>query len=282
MSVFSETNPNLSASPRDSHVPEPEPVKREESIESVDPEDVAGETSLDASRPTWKPNLFAPEFLRNQFVKFKINPTVDRVVEISIARHQLMSLCNEHYTHIDIRKQLSEILRRNKTDVSFLYMYRSLERTIDPSAFLDQVKQHVRAGFIEMTSPLMECVHGTPNATFRGNPLNFHIVWADKGVLHILPKHPIYPMLGIRPEFEGETRNMLIERPHYQTTFYTWDEEHPLQYEFHTMDSLDDLNAYNTYFQRAVEETMVSSNQFFSMMLERLNAKHSKTNDDAE
>jgi hypothetical protein len=264
MSIVSELNANnLSGmSPKESIVPKP--------MDHSEPEEFTKSTVQE-----WKPTLFVTEYLRDQLSYAKIDPEADRILEISVARNKLMPICNEHLSHVELRKNMSEWFRKGQKDISFVYFYRSLERLLDPSVILDQLKAHTKAGFIEMTSPLMACVHGTPNATFRGNPLNMHVMWPHEGVLHILPKHPIYPLLSIRPEFEEETRTLLIDRPHYQTTFYTWNEEHPLQYEIHYMDTLDDLNAYNNLFRRAIEETMGSSNAFFTMMLERLNAKPS-------
>lgn len=231
---------------------------------------------------SWKPSQLLPQYFVYTFNALQLRPDVDRIIEFSPVDRKLMDVSTERYMVSDLRNGILPSLIPTATSQTYVYFHRAIERLLDPAHILEYLRKNFPNGCIEMTSPLASSIRQIAESPFRGNPLNHHIVWSHEGVLHILPKHPVFPALEIKKEFEEETRKMLEERPYYQTTFHTWDEEHPLRYHFHPVETLNDMNAYHTLYTQAIEQCIPSTNAFFLSVLERLNVNDATVKDDDE
>lgn len=229
---------------------------------------------------SWAASQIIPQFFVLTFNELQLKPDTDRIVEFSTTDRKVLEVCTEHYTVSDLRNGVLPSLLPTASSQTYLFFRLALERLLDPVPVLEYVRKHFPAGCIEMTSPLSACVRYNADSPFRGNPLNHHVCWSHEGVLHILPKHPVFPVLEIRKEFEEETRKMLAERPHYQTSFHTWDNATPLQYEYHPVESLADMNGYHLLYTQAIEQCVPTMNNFFVSALERLNVNDSTVKDD--
>jgi len=227
-----------------------------------------------------KPTQLIPQFFADTFNRLRLNPETDRIVEFSPTDRKILEFSTERYTVSDLRNGILSSLIPTATSQSYLYFNRVVERLLDPVPVLEYLRRYFPTGCIEMTSPLVSSIRSTPDSPFRGNPLNHHIFWVHEGVLHILPKHPIFPVLEIKSEFEEETRKMLVDRSHYQSIFYTWDEDHPLEYHFHPVENLSDMNGYHLLYTQAIEQCVTATNAFYVSTLERLNIQDSTVKQD--
>jgi hypothetical protein len=227
-----------------------------------------------------KPSQLIPQFFVYTFNRLRLNPETDRIVEFSPTDRKVLDFSTEQYTVTDLRNGILPSLLPTATSQTYVYFNRVIERLMDPLHVLECIRKHFPTGCIEMTSPLVSSVRSVPDSPFRGNPLNHHILWSHEGVLHVLPKFPVFPVLEIKKEFEEETRKVLAERPHYQTIFYTWDEEHPFEYIIHPIEDLSHMNGYHLRYTQAIEQCVPATNAFYVSILERLNNEDSTVKQD--
>lgn len=152
---------------------------------------------------------------------------------------------------------------------SFVYSRHILEKMPEPSRFLKILQRFSKNGFIETTSPLVECLKGihTEQSPYKGHLLNRYIIWVspDDHILHILPKYSIFEYLNINEDLILKIRDIIHDKPHYWNTYYVWNEENPLTFILYEHGKNCDIQVdYARLVQKSIEDSVKSINQFLS------------------
>lgn len=142
----------------------------------------------------------------------------------------------------------------------FAFCRHTLEDLANPGPLLEDLTAY-HAGYIETPSPLAELTRGINDPSLedmRGYIHHRWIVGVDKdSVLTFIPKYSVVDRIQL-PEVENN-RHILLEGPLHWNTYFSWDDEHGLEFRVlrHEQDfRVNDLQEYARILQELVKSTI--------------------------